>query len=277
MTFHRRHWRTCRRGAAHVLGDAGRWLLFCSVAFIVSACAGWQGQPVEVQYDSEATRQLLERTLNANQDLSAFKGIGRVTVETKDGIHIFDRTVWVGSSPGRLRFAFRSPAGMPVFSMSCNEQLVTALNHGNGKYFRREIGDNSLPYFLPVDIKCADLFGLLAARPPHVPFDYVGRDAEAVDNETISLVLRRRFRGTVARIRIDPSSGDLRAAEMMDVHGNRRYEATVDDFRIVDGYRLPARIQLAGPEGRIKLDVKRIWPETAVDPDLFQINPPEAD
>ena len=253
----------------------GRLLLQCTLVALLSACASWQGKPIEVQYDSDATRSLMEQTMNANQALSAFKGIGRMVVDGEDGTHIFDRTAWVGSTPGRLRFAFRSPAGMPVFSMSCDEQWVTALNHSEGKYYRRQIGNNSLSSFLPVEIKCADLFAILAGRPPQVPYDYARVASDTADDaDTIMLILQRRFRGTVARIRIDRATGDLRVVEIIDVHGNRLYEAKLNGTQMVNDYRLPGHIELIGPDGRIELDIKRLWTEAAVDQNLFQIKPP---
>jgi len=252
-------------------------LTIIGLALSVSGCASLRGKPVEIQYDSEATRLLLDRTLKANPRLEAFKGVGRVVIEAGGDARSYDRTAWVGSEPGRLRFAFRSPAGMPVFTMSCDEQWVMALNHTDGQSYRRRIGDNSLSSFLPVEIKCADLYGLMAGRPPGVAYDSASAAPTGADaKDTIVIRLQRRFRGTVARLHIDRDTGDLRWAELIDIHGNPLYEVTLADVQIVGGYRLPGKIKLAGPDGRIALDIQRIWLETDVDRKLFHIVPPEA-
>jgi hypothetical protein len=54
--------------------------LLAGLTFFLSGCAGWLGQPTEVQYDSEATQQLMNRLTTANTGLDAFRGKGRVVV-----------------------------------------------------------------------------------------------------------------------------------------------------------------------------------------------------
>jgi len=252
-----------------------RFLLLCLLGAMVYGCSGWMRPPGEIQYDSQATRMLMDQLTAANAGLQAIKGVGRVTVTSGGAQQTYDRAAWVGAEPGRLRFAFRAPTGMPVFSMSCDAEWLTALNHADGRYYRRQIGDNSLSRFLPVAIKCADLYALLVGRPPKINYDAVHLDtADANTDDTLFLLLRRRFRGTVGRLRVDRSTGELRAVELLDIHGNRQYEARLQSTQIVDGYRLPRRITLSGPDGRLVLEATRIWPETAVADELFRIPPP---
>ena len=239
-------------------------------------CSGWlAGLPAEIQYDSQTTRQLMNRLTAANADLGGVKGVGRVVVEAGGTQTAYDRAAWVGAEPGRLRFAFRGPTGLPIFSLSCDRLWLTALNHGDGTYYRREIGDNSLSRFLPVAIKCSDLYELLVGRPPRVDYDSV-RIAEAAAGQEgpLVLLLQRRFRGTVGRIRVDRASGELYAAELMDIHGNRLYEARLEAMQTIDGYRLPSRIAISGPDGRLALEISRSWPESSVAEDAFHIVPP---
>ncbi|GEM_PF-2413348 len=249
--------------------------LFVGIAVLLNACAAWPGKPTVIQYDSDATRALINRLTAMNSGLKAISGKGRVVVSEKGAQHVYNRTVWVGAEPGRLRFAFRSPAGMPVFSMSCDEQWVTALQHADGKYYRRHIGDNSLSSFLPVEINCRDLYGLLVGRLPRVTYDKARTDAS--DNQagdTIAILLQRQFRGTVGRIRVSRATGELRTVELMDIHGNRRYAAEVDHMQTVGGYRLPGHIALIGPDGSLELDVQEVRPRENTSADLFRIEPP---
>jgi len=249
--------------------------LFVGIAVLLSACAAWRGKPQEIHYDSDATRALVDRLTTMNSGLKAISGKGRIVVSEKGAQHVYNRTVWVGAEPGRLRFAFRSPAGMPVFSMSCDEQWVTALQHTDGKYYRSHIGDNSLPSFLPVEINCRDLYGLLVGRLPRVAYDRASMDAsDSHADDTITIVLQRRFRGTVGRIRVSRTTGELRAVELMDIHGNRRYAAEVDRTQTVGDYRLPGHIVLIGPDGSLELDVQQVRPRENTSADLFRIEPP---
>jgi hypothetical protein len=213
----------------------------------------------------------------ANSDLKALKGWGRVRVVAPGDQRIYERAVWVGAEPGRLRFAFLAPTG-PVFPMSCDETWVTALRHADGEYYRRQIGDNSLSGLLPVQIKCADLFGLLVGRLPGVAYDAVRLDTDEGDgNGDIVMLLQRRFRGTVGRIRADRDSGELTSVELLDIHGNRLYEARLEGMQTIAGYRLPSRIRLSGPDGGLELEIARIEPDADVAENVFRIMPPGAD
>ena len=254
-------------------------LLLAFMAVFFSGCAGWRGQSTEIQYDSDGTRQLMGRLMMANAGLEAFRGKGRVLVNSQGTLHTYNRTAWVGAKPGRLRFAFQSmPGGPPVFSMSCDELWLTALNHADGKYYSRQLGDNSLSRFLPVQIKCADLCNLLMGRPPQVTYDSVRVDPQTKhDADPIVILLQRRFRGTVGRISVSRDTGEFCAVELLDVHGNRLYAARVDAMLSIDGYRMPANIKLTGPDGSIELDVQRTWPSASVTKDVFRIAPPQPD
>jgi hypothetical protein len=117
----------------------------------------------------------------------------------------------------------------------------------------------------------------MVGRMPGVDYDTVRIDTDASgDVETIALLLQRRFRGTVARLRIASDSGDLEAVVLLDVHGNPRYEAHLADRKTVDGYRLPSRIHVSGPEGGLVVEAQRLWTEAGVDESLFRIVPPQA-
>ncbi len=255
-----------------------KWLQLTLLGALLSGCSGWMGPPAEIQYDSQATQQLMYQLLAANAGLEAIKGLGRVTVTTGGTAHTYERAVWVGAAPGRLRFVFQAPTGMPVFSMSCDAEWLTALNYSDGRYYRHQIGDNSLSRYLPVSIKCADLYALLVDRPPKVAYDAVRLDAaQSSGGDSLVLLLQRRFRGTVGRIRVDRTTGALQAVELLDIHGNRLYEARLQAIKTIDGYRLPTRITLSGPDGSLVLDVRRCWPESSVTEDLFQIAPPQTE
>jgi hypothetical protein len=247
------------------------------MALLLALCAGcatpW-GAPRPVQYENDGVRQLMDQLQAVNTDLEGFKALGRVTLGARGSERTFERTVWA-AAPGRLRFAFRAPTGLPILSMSCDQQWVTALQHAEGDYHRRPIGSGSLSPYLPVSISCADLYQLFVGRPPEVPYDAVSRDPAAENApQEIVLLLKRRFRGTVGRLRLNQDTGDLKAVELFDVHGNSQYEARLEEMQVVGGYRLPSRIRLAGPKGWLALQAARLWPLAAPEASLFQIPPP---
>ena len=258
------------------LRHRGAALVWVGLLALCFGCAFPGARPRPVAYENEAVRRLMDRARTVNAGLEAVKGLGRVTVVADGGQRSYEGTAWVAAEPGRLRFAFRSPTGMPVFSMSCDPQWVTALNHVEGDYHRRRVGDNSLSRFLPVAVTCADLYDLLVGRMPAVAYDTVRLDREAkADGGGVALLLQRRFRGTVGRLRL-ADSGDLQAVTLLDVHGNPRYEAHLEERKTVDGYRLPVRVRLEGPEGGLLVEARRLWTAAGVDASLFRIVPPRA-
>jgi len=220
----------------------------------------------------------MNQLMTANDALEAVKGVGRVTVTTSGSSHTYERAVWVGAEPGRLRFVFRAPTGQPVFTMGCDEEWLTALNYADSSYYRHKIGDSSLSSFLPVSVKCADLYALLVGRPPKVPYDAVRLDTSPKStDESLTLLLQRRFRGTIERIHVAQSTGELQSVELLDIYGKRIYEARLQDMQTIDGYRLPSRLTLSGPKGSLALEVGRSWTETDVAEDLFRIAPPQTE
>ena len=192
--------------------------------------------------------------------------------------HTIERSGWAQNLVDCVLLSRVCPAAHRYFHWDVTSYGFTALNHTDGQYYSRKVGDNSLPGFMPVEIKCADLHGLLVGRPPEVKYDAVRIDAQTkADSDLIVLLLQRRFRGTVGRISVMRDTGELSMAEVLDVHGNRLYTARIADMQTVDGFRLPANITLTGSSGNLTLDVKRIWPGASVTQDLFRIAPPQSD
>ncbi len=233
-------------------------------------CAGW-GRSPEPQYDSDGTRDLLATLYGVNDGLVAGKWIGKVSLTYEGTRRTFDRVAWAGAEPGQVRFDARTPFGMPVLSLACNESHLTAVAHSRGEYFRRQVGTSRLGRYFPVDISCQDLYRLMTGRPPLV--DYHAARLESAE-EGATIHLERRFRGTVARLFVDADSGMFMGAELLDVHGNRRYKARLVGSRRVEGFRLPHQLHLEGAQGGLDLEANRLFPNRPVAPSLFEINPP---
>ena len=244
-----------------------------SIALLLglSACAG-RGVPPEPRYDSEATRALVTALYDVNADLPAAKWRGKASMTVDGRRRTFDRAVWAGAQPGRVRFDARTPFGLPVFSLACDEAYLTAMLHSQGQYYRKHVGDNGLGAFFPVDISCRDLYDLMVGRPPDI--EYHAAQVETPDKGTYTVRLSRRFKGTVARLWVDAHNGRLTGVERLNVHGNRRYQVWLADHRTVEGFNLPHRLELESAKGRLVLDAARLYPDRPVTPTLFRIPPP---
>ncbi len=238
----------------------------------LNACAGFGVAP-EPQYDNETTRDLLTALYDVNADLSAAKWTGKASMTVEGRRRTFDRAVWAGAQPGRVRFDARTPFGLPVLSLACDEVYLTAMVHSQGKYYRKHVGDNGLGLLFPVDISCRDLYHLMVGRPPGI--DYHSAQMETSSGNEYTIRLQRRFKGTVAKLWVDARSGRLTGVESLNIHGNRRYQVRLAEHRAVDGFSLPRRLELESAEGRLVLEASRLLPNRPVTPSLFRIVPPK--
>lgn len=252
----------------------GVWVL--GVAFMLfglAGCAGFGSAPSAPQYDSRDTQNLLSALYDANKGLDSAKWLGKVSMTVDDTRRTFDRAAWAGAAPGRVRFDARTPFGLPVLTLACDESYVTALSHGNGQYYRRQVGANSIGRILPVDISCQDFYRLLTGRPPNVVYHSAGLANTTQGLQTI--LLKRRYKGTVAKLTVDTASGALAGFERLDIHGNRRYRARLMQRRTVEGFLLPHRLHLENERGQLELEIARLYTNSPVDAALFQISPPK--
>ncbi len=250
---------------------AGNLLIAIALLFGLNACAGL-AVPPEPQYDSLATREMVTALYDVNTDLAAAKWIGKASMTLDGRRRTLDRAVWAGAPPGRVRFDARTPFGMPVLSLACDERYLTAIVHSEGQYYRKPVGDGGIGRFFPVDISCRDLYDLMVGRPPGIEYHAAQVETSAAGEYTVRL--SRRFKGTVARLWVDAPSGRLTGVERLNVHGNRRYRVWLADHQTVDGFSLPGRLELEGTEGRLVLDAQRLFPNRPVAPSAFRIRPP---
>jgi outer membrane biogenesis lipoprotein LolB len=265
--------------AARPTASAGRRVRLaacCGLLLVVLAGCGLWGPPAEIRYDTPDTQACLLRLAQTNQSVTTFKGIGQVSVVSHGRRQIYDRVAWAGAAPGRLRLAVRAPSGLPLLSLSCDAEWVTVLNHSQGRYHRAHIGDNSLSAYLPVALRCGDLYDLLRGRPPTVDYDAAAwLPAEAATPGAAAIALKRRLRGTVARLFVDPDRNcRLLGAEVLNVHGNPSYRARLEYGQDFDGFALPKRLSIESDQGRMEIQVDREFPNAPVADELFVIDPP---
>ncbi|MBL0712633.1 MAG: hypothetical protein JJV98_02925 [Desulfosarcina sp.] len=238
----------------------------------LAGCAGYGLTPVSPRYDSDATHDLIARLQNANEGLVSYKGLGQVAMSADSTRRILKRVAWAGMEPGRMRFDARTPFGLPILTLACDETWLTARAHNEGKYYRKRVEENSLGQIFPVDITCRDLYRLMTGRPPVV--DYHSAQMDETPDGPKAILLKRRFRGTVAKFFLDKDGRYFSGVEIMDIHGNRRYLARLKKMRAVEGFRLPYHLYLESSQGQLELDIARLYPNVPVTAALFQIPPP---
>ncbi len=251
----------------------GRFHLMAAFILALTGCAGFGATPVTPQYDTAATHDLMVALQSANPDLISCKGLGKVRMTVDGARRTFDRAAWAGAEPGRMRFDARTPFGLPILSLACNESYLTVMAHSEGRYYHQPIDANQrLGKILSVDIACRDLYRLMIGRPPII--DYHSAQMEITMAGESAIVLKRRYRGPVARLFLDEVNGDLTGFELLNVHGQRRYLAQIKRRRTVDGFRLPYQLRLESSQGHLAFDMLRLYPNAPVSASLFHIPPP---
>jgi hypothetical protein len=266
-------WRRRTPPAANRLTRAGCWALIAVLTLGLAGCAGWGAAPRAPHYDTPGTRDLLARIEDANAGLVSGQWIGKVSMTADGTRRTMGRTVWAAAAPGRVRFDARTPFGLPVLSLACDESYLTVMAHDSGQYYRKAIGDGRLGQGFPVDLSCRDLYRLLIGRPPEIEYDDARLEQTAEGQDAIRLA--RRFRGTVARLFVDRDRGTLAGVEVFDIHGHRRFRALLADQRMVAGFSLPYAIELDSAQDHLSLAVARFVPNPPTAAGLFRIRPPD--
>lgn len=222
-------------------------------------------------YDRPETRTLVEALANRPAP-SAFKGIGTLRVFT-DGRRQTFRLAWVAVRPGKLRIELLAPGG-PAVKFATDGEWIYLLSPADGK---RHVGRDHHPDFgdlLPVPVTVRDLVALMAGRVPLGAFD---RAESAPADDGIHLTAGRRGR-TVSEAWLSAEDSRLLRLERFGSSGELIYRCEPGHYTVVDGHRIPFSLRFTADDARtgMTLQMERFWPETAVSPDLFVLDPAPA-
>ncbi len=89
-------------------------------------------------------------------------------------------------------------------------------------------------------------------------------------------MLKRRWWGVAEKIFLDESKTNVHQIEFYNRSGTLVYRARFDAMQTIGDYRVPASLSLTnGDNLHLQLVVTRYWPDVAVSPSMFVLNPPE--
>lgn len=238
-------------------------LIALFLILLTAACASVEKPPPSAVSRMEAGKaeSLLARIQEANKTMSPYKAIGRIGVDDDSGSWSV-RAAWLGAPGGRFRVEAMGLSGQPFVKVICGPDLCSFHFPEGGEVRRRDTGRRSLGRLAGVDIDVDDLALLLGGGVPIADHDSVA--AYQTLGGGSMLVLKKRFSGTVQRIRFSTDPVSVREVEMFAWQGTA-YRAEISEVRSVDGRNMPFELQISDPEGnRLSVSVERCWADAAV-------------
>lgn len=242
-----------------------RALLLIGVVFL-SGCAALSPAPDRL---SPEAQQLLEQLAGQNSRLSAFKGLGDLTLAGAAGRHALG-LAWLVRIPDKMRFELLAVTGTPVLSLAADGEYVYWLPHTPDSAFHKLKQKRlNLEKLIGVPVQTDEIMLLLAGRIPVRRYD----TAELVRNDDgrRELRLKKNWRGEVQRIHFAGDNPHPVKIEFLTDFGRQvGYSVTIEDLRPVDEFTVPHEmIFAAGPADSATLRIRRYWTGVNIDDAVF--------
>jgi len=236
----------------------------------LSACARFL--PVDAPADAAAD-QLVARMKQTNIDLRRFKCVGKMALAGPDQPSRSLRAALAGQLDHKLRIDMFAPFGGAAGTLASDGRNLFLVMHPSREYYKKRFGSGSLRRLMQIDVSVRDLLELLVGR---IPLD-----------EDRSARLTSGQGGFPHRLELVDSSGRIRQcialdesmnprqSEWFDRHQQRTHGLTLTGLQSVDGFRLPERIELTGPNGaRVTVVLERYEANAALNERLFAPDDP---
>lgn len=246
-------------------------LLVGAMALFVSGCAGIMTGKVKEE-DPRALR-LAQTVRSLNQGLETVKGTGHIILVNGRTRQRF-KIAWAARVPGKIRLTILE-TGIPVETIVADGEKVTFISH-TGRHQRHTVKDPnpSLKSMVDLPVRIREIISLLSGKLPLEPFDRQ-RLSTTGDSFATSLLLSRKWRGTLARVLFD---GDDQVVEFEAVgrDGNPVYQVSRADFKSYGSYLVPRTTLVKDPSGRtMTLEISNFYPDLPVKASVFALTETE--
>ena len=219
--------------------------------------------------DDAHARLLLDRLMQNNSALTQYKGLADIRMRVNGKSHS-GRIAFAAVRPDKMRVELLNMMGTPLTSLSGDGDTVTIVSHGDRKHYRFRQTRTALASLIEIPIGIEDMQSLLAGRvpvPPHVSAQFVPDQAFGTD---AAILLKNRWRNTVARIQVDQSTQHIKALRVTDPEGKLQYQIRWLQWEVVGGYRLPLKLVIeSSAKQMLTLTMDRYWPNAKVSPATF--------
>jgi len=258
--------------------------LFFFVLYL-HACSYWRSGGLESFTDDLSTQELTSARKQAhklllaldkiNDDLTTFKGVGKIRLWNKAFTQIAERVLWVGAEPSSLSIVVLI-SGHPGPRLSTDGKYLYYLDLQNTKDAFKKIraSDPSLEKILSLPVKSSDIIELLRGRVPLYGYSSAALVSGLAGNGDV-LVLGKKWHGVIEKIYLTDDKKRAWKIELYNGKGQLRYRAEFRNMQDIQGYRVPVQLDISNDKGdgfSLKIDQYRA--NVSVSPAMFVLKPP---
>ncbi len=245
-----------------------------ATAFFLSACSSFTGRIPEKSADHVEAVNLLSYLNTKNQNLHAFKGIGRIKLWHSNNPGIDERVMWAGANPSSLLIVVLV-SGHPAikFSTDGNFLYYLDLTVKPSSFKKIRSSDACLDRLVSIPIRSRDVVSLLSGRIPIHKYTSAGLIKNKLKKGYI-LVLKKKWRGVIEKIYLDENKSDIQKVEIFKSDGSLKYRAAFETMQYIKGYHVPLKLVISNDNGAgFMLDIERYMADAAVSPSMFVLSP----
>jgi outer membrane lipoprotein-sorting protein len=241
--------------------------LLGATLILLTGCAGLTPRDARIQDPRAAL--LAARVTSINHGLRTFKGTARVTLtETNTSQRL--KIAWAALLPDKIRLTILK-SGFPLETILADGTQVFFVSHtGEHSPHRIKAANPSLQPVISMPIRIREIISLLAGQIPMEPFDRAILSTAGPAAQT-TLVLTRKWRGTVGTVRVDPKD-QIRGFQRLKSNGEPIYSAERKSLKNYGSHTIPMKTVINDPSGKtLTLEITSFYPDVTVKRSVFSL------
>ena len=243
-------------------------LIAVLMTFFLWGCA-MVGRPPSPPVSGKAL-SLIEALRQTNIGMTSFKGVGKFHF-WNNAQSASARVAWVGADKERFRVEILGISGHPDRAMACDGNWLYLLSKTERRLYRQRSADGDLGRMISIAIKPRDLVSLLAGRTPIPEYNFAELSTDPAQGPVLVL---KRGRHVVEKVFFSDDMLRVFRIERFDRNGELLFQAVFEAMQTIDGYRVPERLSIIGPEAGLLLTVERYWTFAKVTSEMFKLENP---
>ncbi len=257
-----------------------RYFSLLAIIFIFPACSSFRDElvkkpacfiPSSKQYMTEVEiRDLVSGFQNRNNQLKAFKGIGKFRILEQGKLLLSERMAWIGAGKDRIRIAVLV-SGRPAVNIASDGRWIYYQEAGSGKRGltkKKYSNAAGLEQLIKIPVSLSHIISFLTGRIPIRTFSTVECDSHD-EGSRVVLVLKKWWR-IVEKIYLAEKTDNVDAVEMYDPAGLLLYRVVFEKMKQLNGYIVPSRIVISNDNGiSMQIDINRYMVDIPVTDEMF--------